>query len=270
MPQRRPALAPLTVIAAGLAVAASLLPAAAQAPAGDVTIYRCTDAAGRTSIGNLPCAAGDTQETRGMVRPVDGPPRRAAPAVAAEPAPEPPPRVVVLREPRPLYECVTPEGQRYDSDDGEGNPRWVPYWTTGDGYYDRGYGGGIAGGRDGGSGLSVPGGSGLSAPGSARISASTSSDVSAPIPGGGARPPSSIGRPPSGPRPPSGWRDDVAYGGTWIRDDCQRLPRAEACARLDDRLDDSRRRFFNAQQRERDVLRVEERALVARLAEDCG
>ena len=55
-----------------------------------------------------------------------------------------------------------------------------------------------------------------------------------------------------------------------MRDDCHALPQAEVCARLADRRDVIRRRFFNAQERERDTLRVEERGINARLAADCG
>ena len=59
-------------------------------------------------------------------------------------------------------------------------------------------------------------------------------------------------------------------GGSWIRDDCAMLPPAEACARLRDRRDEIRTRFFNAMPSERDALRVEERGINARLDNDCG
>ena len=58
--------------------------------------------------------------------------------------------------------------------------------------------------------------------------------------------------------------------GTWIRDTCHSLPQQEVCARLLDRRDEIRRRFFNAQESERNVLRREERGLNARLSADCG
>ena len=58
-------------------------------------------------------------------------------------------------------------------------------------------------------------------------------------------------------------------GGTWIRDTCHALPQGEVCARLVDRRDVIRKRFFNAQERERDDLRREERGINARLAADC-
>jgi hypothetical protein len=61
------------------------------------------------------------------------------------------------------------------------------------------------------------------------------------------------------------------YGaGTWIRDTCYALPQGEVCDRLMDRRDEIRRRFFNAMPSERDVLRVEERGINARLDNDCG
>lgn len=69
-----------------------------------------------------------------MVRPKDAPPR---PAAAPQPAPAPAAthapttRVLVLRTPQPMYECTTPDGDRYTSATPEGNPRWVPLWTLG-------------------------------------------------------------------------------------------------------------------------------------------
>lgn len=225
----------------------------------DVTIYRCTGADGQVVIGNVPCADGTQQEVRSMVRPVDGAP---APVPAAPPAPDPDPaptvRYVVAQPPQPLYECVRPDGSVYQSDSGDGEPRWVPLWTTG--YYG-GIGGGYRGRPghvDSGSrGAGVRGGSGLSAPPVSRIS----------IPADPPRPdPGSIG---PRPRPPRGGQGWPGGPGTWERDACHVLPVAETCARLRDRRDDIRTRFFNAQQRERDTLRVEERGLNARIDRDC-
>src|SRR5690606_28098536 len=114
-------------------LAALALSAAAPLPAqDDVTIYRCVDAAGKVSIGNLPCRDGERQETRSMVRPVDGEPPAAVPARAdSAPAPAQEVRYVVAAPPQPLYECVRPDGSTYESDSGEGEPRWVPLWTSG-------------------------------------------------------------------------------------------------------------------------------------------
>lgn len=215
-----------------VALACLLLPcagnAAAQAtPPATVTVYRCTDGAGKVSLQDAPCAKGQAQQAREMQRPVDAPATAAAPASPAPRAPAgpPAPRTVYLAPPRPLYECVTPDGTRYTSDDGRGNPRWVPLWTLG-----------------------YP----------------------------AVRPHSvlgdNIGHPDRVMHPP---RRDINWpvatgGGTWIRDDCAMLPPRETCARLRDRRSALRTRFFNAQEKERDILRNEERDINARLDNDCG
>ena len=59
-------------------------------------------------------------------------------------------------------------------------------------------------------------------------------------------------------------------GGTWVRDECRKMPQAETCARLRDRRDAIERRFFNAMPSERARLDVEERGIDARLDADCG
>lgn len=251
----------LSCLVAGLAAA----PLPAQ---DDVTIYRCVDVSGQVSIGNLPCRDGQRQETRSMVRPVDGAPPAARPDPAPTAAEPPPPRVVVAAAPRPLYECVRPDGSTYESETGDGEPRWVPLWTLGDRdahVPGRGGIGGVYGGpgTPPAGGISAPRASGLSAPPISRIS----------VPPDPPHPASGRVGPPR-PRPPHGGHGPhYGYGydpGTWVRDACHVLPQAETCARLRDRREAIRTRFFNAQQRERDTLRVEERGLNARLANDCG
>lgn len=202
--------------------------ACAQAhPPATVTVYRCTDARGKVSLQDAPCARGQAQQAREMLRPADAPSPRAAslPPTATPPPASPEPRTVYLAPPRPLYECTTPEGRRYTSDDDRGNPRWVPLWTLGH-----------------------------------------------PV----VRPHSvlgdNIGHPDRVMHPP---HRDINWpvatgGGRWIRDDCIMLPPVEACARLRDRRSELRTRFFNAQEKERDVLREEERGINARLDNDCG
>lgn len=212
-----------------LAACAWAAPVLARAD-DQVTVYRCTDAKGRVALGDSPCADGQTQETRSMLRPVDGtspPPRPAAPTAAVVDAPTP--QVIVLRPPQPMYRCVRPDGSRYTSDSSEGNPRWVPLWTMGYGPTRRG--------------------------------PSTRVDVE--VGGGQGRVEidSGTGRP----TPRGGY-----YGaGTWIRDDCQPMPQGEVCGVLTGRREEIRRRFFNAQPTERAELTREERTINTRLAQDC-
>ncbi len=232
-----------------LAAYAVLAPARA---ADEVTVYRCVDGKGLVTLGDAPCAKGSREEVRAMQRPKDGAPLTrtvAAPAAAATPAP---PQVVVVRTPQPMYECVTPDGERYTSETGDGNPRWVPLWTLG--YRASRHRGGAP-----------------ATDASDRLNAwqqerPLGGRVGAPAP----RPsePSSSGGP--GPRPPHRPAPYAGGGGTWVRDTCHALPQAEVCARLSDRRSELRRRFFNAQESERNVLRREERGLNARLADDCG
>lgn len=230
---------------------AMLLAAGGAHAADPVTVHRCVDADGHVTLGNVPCDAGSSAETREMQRPQDGEP-------LARPAPPPPapaavaaPQVVIARAPQPMYECVTPEGDRYTSDTGDGNPRWVPLWTLG---YRSGWRGNPApsgGGPIGEYYADRPQWGRVGAPTPRPSGATATQD---PRPGHPHRPVHPAGGAP----------------GTWIRDTCHALPQAEVCARLADRREEIRRRFFNAQQSERDALRVEERGLNARLAADCG
>lgn len=266
-PARSPAAACLAI--AALAAFAWASAAGAQ-DGGDVTIYRCTGADGTVVIGNVPCAKGSEQEVRSMVRPVDGtPPPAAAPAPTSTQAPPQPVIQYVVAEPaQPLYECVRSDGSTYVNDTGIGEARWVPapdgYWPLGIGSlaprgdhrgHDRMPPRADIGRRAG----TTSAGSGLSAPPVSRISIPPDPPRPDPDSASGPRP-----RPPHG---HGGWA--VAEPGTWERDPCHALPRAETCARLRDRREDIRRRFFNAQQRERDTLRVEERGLTARIDRDC-
>lgn len=207
----------------------------AHAADDTVTVYRCTDPHGRVTLRDSPCAKGQAQEAREMLRPKDAPYRPPPPAAPRLEAPAPAREVVYDHDPRPLYECVTPDGELYTSETPEGNPRWVPLWTL-----DFPYGGPVlyGGGIDR-AGVSLSTGHVQVGVSSTRV------------------------------RPPV--YSDAAWAmGTWIRDACHALPPAEVCARLRDRRDEINRRFFNAQPNERDTLRVEERGVVARLDEDCG
>ena len=213
-----------------------LLPIAGQAgaqvagkPPANVTVYRCTDASGRVSIGDAPCRKGQAQQMREMQRPQEAPAKPVSPALPMRQAASVPAPVVqapvYLAPPRPMYECTTPDGAHYTSDDGNGNPRWVPLWTLG-----------------------------------------------YPV----VRPKSSLGSNIGQPNQQMHPRHrDVNWpvatgGGTWISDSCAMLPPEETCARLRDRRDAIRTRFFNAQEKERDRLRLEERGINARLENDCN
>ncbi|MBB1473476.1 MULTISPECIES: DUF4124 domain-containing protein [unclassified Luteimonas] len=242
--------APFAAAILGLLAGFAVAPLPAQ---DEVTIYRCVDARGQVSIGNVPCRDGQRQETRSMARPVDGARPAAAPGTPAPvPAASPVVRYVVSQPPQPLYECVRPDGSTYESESGDGDPRWIPLWTQG---WPVAIGGrGDVGRR----GATTPAGNGLSAPPVSRIS----------IPHDPPRPdPGSPGPRPPPPHDAHAWPGGGA--GTWERDQCHVLPEAEACDRLRDRRDDIRRRFFNAQQRERDTLRLEERGVNARIDRDC-
>lgn len=242
---------------------AALIAATASVSAGEVTIYRCTDANGRLTLRDTPCRKGERQEVREMLRPTDPAPRPAARVapVAAPSTPDARPRVVVVHAPRPMYECVTLDGETYTSESGEGNPRWVPLWTLGypvwghgagigRGHVDRGgWHGGVAGRFDKGR-FDMRLGDGMGA------------RIGAPPP----RPPSHGPGPPSGP-PLYG----LAYpGGTWVRDECYPMPQEEVCDRLRDRRYELDRRYNSALQSERNEITTEQRGIDARLSTDCG
>lgn len=226
---------PFTIVAVLILASAALAARAAD----EVTIYRCTDAAGHLTLRDTPCGKGQKQQTRTMLRPKDAPTApRVAPAlsrtrgdaddgVAA-------PRTVYLAPPHPMYECTTPDGDRYTSDTDDGRPRWVPLWTLG---YP----------------IALPRHQVMDRAGLSITSGRVHIDGQRTI----LQPPMFYGA--------------AAYGaGTWIRDDCQGLPPDEVCARLVDRRDAIRTRFFNAMPSERDQLRIEERGITARLGNDCG
>lgn len=235
-----PAIGALAASGLVLLVATGLAPRPARAAGeGDqVTIYRCTDAGGHVTLRDTPCAAGQKQDARTMLRPRDS----TAPPVAPSPppppgaAPAPAERIVVLRAPQPMYVCTTPDGEQYTSDTPEGNPRWVPLWTLD---------------------YPVLAERSVVRPGGGHVRVDRGGHVSGELHTGSVE------------------RRLVptlaAYGaGTWVRDRCHALPQAEVCDRLRDRRDAIGTRFFNAMPSERERLRVEERGIDARLDADCG
>lgn len=218
-------------------VLSGLVPALMPAPAradDSVVIYRCTGADGRLTLRDSPCAKGERQETRSMVRPKDAPPRPLPPPAVAAPQALPPPQVIVVNTPRPLYECVTPDDQRYVSESPEGNPRQVPVWTLGAPLF-----GAVPVHEPGQLNVRVDNG---------RVSGNYRSGsygtVVVPTP--------------------------AAYGATtWVRDACYALPQDEVCGRLRDRRSEIGRRFAIAQPSERAQLAREQRGIDARLGQDC-
>lgn len=258
----------IAVLAAGAGVGAPGAAAAADAPAkpaGEVLIYRCTDGQGRLSLRDTPCTAGERQQTISMLRPVDPPPRPAEPAPAplARAPGAPATQVVVLRDPQPMYDCVRPDGSRYVSDNGDGNPRMMPI-------VDLGYGIPVYNGTSLGSRIGAPtprlgDPAGRIEPGvrvadsSTRIAiggrhghVSYSSSSGYAIPGG------------------YNYGYGVYYGSQLVRDECHRLPQQEVCSRLRDQRWAGDRRYNSALQSERAQITQEQRVIDARLNADCG
>lgn len=264
---RRPSL----VLAALLSTGASL----GTAQAAEVLIYRCTDDRGQLTLRDTPCAQGQRQQTLSMARPVDPPPRAieasAAPAPASRPAIEPRPRVLVVRNPQPMFDCVRPDGSSYTSSNGDGNPRMVPIVDLGYGVavYNNNrtsLGGRIgaprprlgdpsavinsAGGRSAGIGST-----GIAVAANSRhgnVSYATTSYSGGYYPGG------------------YNYGSGVYYGSQLIRDECEQLPQEEVCSRLRDNRYQGDRRYNSALQSEREQITRDQRIIDARMNADCG
>ncbi|AVH92153.1 DUF4124 domain-containing protein [Stenotrophomonas maltophilia] len=215
-----------------------LLPSTAPA-AEDVRVYRCVASNGGVALQDRPCNSG-RQEVRDLQRPRDPAPQ----VVRSDAAPAPPDESPVMRDrevrhvyiqpPQPLYECVRDDGQRYTSDSNEGNPRWVPLWTS----------------------VWLPHGHrGPSYPGPRPA-------IGTPI-----GPPVGEG---AGYRPPAvGVGVQAPAGSVLVRDSCHALPPQEVCARLRDRRWELDRRYNSALQSERTAINNEQRGIDARLSRDC-
>lgn len=235
---------------AALVTAAALCVAAWGARAEDVTIYRCTDAAGHQSLSDRPCRKGETQQTRTMARPKDAPrpPAQPASAVRADARDDryrdPAPRYVMVTPARPMYECVSADGETYMSETGVGRqyfePNYIPALAY-PGYGHRAYGY-----------------QGVSGSVGYRGSHGTASV--------------SFGGQPLPVRPPHhGARIvPVISLGEMVRDECYTLPQAETCDRLRDQRHELTRRWNIAQPTERAQIDLETRGIDARLDNDCG
>ncbi|MFD0738782.1 DUF4124 domain-containing protein [Lysobacter koreensis] len=226
------------------------------AQAAQVTIYRCTDGNGRLTLRDTPCRKGEQQQTRQMLRPTD-PPRRPAPAAVSAPARAPAApattRVIVVQAPRPLYECMAPDGTRYTNDSGEGTPRWMPGWSYGDAYGGPGWIGRDRFDRFDRGGLQARIGGRID---NGRFDVRIGEPMR--------RPPFDR---PGRPAPPL--LVPVYPAGSWVRDPCEPLPAQEVCSRLSDRRYELDRRYNSALQSERAQITVEQRGIDARLASDC-
>ena len=214
--------------------------AAEPPPAGNVRIYRCVADNGTVALQDAPCGDKHRQQVLDMQRPQDPPPQPATPPPSAPRATinEREVRIVTVQPPQPMYECVGPDGERYISDDGVGNPRWVPLWVGGYGGYHR------------------PPSSGGSVSGNVRFGSGEISFRS--------------GQPPMRDHPQMSYPGAAVASGTWVRDSCYPLPQQEVCSRLRDRRWELVRRYNSALQSERQALTREQRGIEARLGRDCG
>jgi hypothetical protein len=255
------------------------LPLAAQDAGGtgnNLRVYRCVGSNGAVSLQDAPCRDG-RQEVRDMQRPRDPAPRVVRSDVDPTATPNAPPqrevRHVYVQPPQPLFECVRDDGTRYTSDNGDGNPRWVPVWTSVYLPYGRGHrppGGGGGGGHyptpqplppiaPMGAGSITSSGGGLAVSGGGRRGGASVSIGSSSTQWEGSRQ-----------AYPGTYTDTVVpAGNVMVRDQCSVLPQQEVCARLQDRRWELVRQYNSALQGERDALNREQRSVDARLQRDC-
>jgi hypothetical protein len=204
------------------------------AAAANVRIYRCVGSNGQIALQDAPCQQG-RQQVLDMTRPKDPPARHPAVQVtppAVTPAPASAPARVIVVHSQPLFECTTPEGERYTADDGQGNPRWVE-------------------------GPLVP----------VIIAAPVHRPGPPPHRPPGSRPGYGHGRghgPGAGHAPPL-IGTYVASGGQWIRDTCQQLGRREACSVLGEQRWALIGRYNSALSSEREQLVREQRRVEQRM-----
>ncbi|HIE5098026.1 DUF4124 domain-containing protein [Stenotrophomonas maltophilia] len=225
----------MSLLRAVLSLSLLLPSVASAAEPEDMRVYRCVASNGAVALQDTPCNGG-RQQVRDLQRPRDPAPR----VVRSDATPPPPSDVPAIRErevrhvyiqpPQPMYECVSDDGQRYTSDNNEGNPRWVPLWTSV--WLPHRHHGPIPPGPRPAIGTPVGEGAGY--------------------------------------RPPSvGVGVQVPAGNVLVRDSCTVLPPQDVCARLRDRRWELDRRYNSALQSERTAISKEQRGIDARLSRDC-
>jgi Domain of unknown function (DUF4124) len=115
-----------------LGVFCDVVRAGAPAVNANVTVYRCTDAKGKVTLQDVPCAKASKQEKREMLRPKDAPVSRKPVIPVALAAPEKPVQSFIEITPPPaLYQCTNYEGKTRDSEVYDPNPRCEPLWALG-------------------------------------------------------------------------------------------------------------------------------------------
>ncbi|UOV03523.1 DUF4124 domain-containing protein [Pseudoxanthomonas sp. F37] len=131
-------------LALAIVLGAAIAPASR---AGDVVIYRCTDASGALTLQNAPCPKGMKQEQRTLPGVNTVPMAPASPAAPPAAAQRPPatPSSPTTREPAPaapaadaprlpppvLFQCTTYDKDTYVTEDSEPASRCVALRTTG-------------------------------------------------------------------------------------------------------------------------------------------
>lgn len=131
-------------LALAIVLGATIAPASR---AGDVVIYRCTDASGALTLQNAPCPKGMKQEQRTLPGVNTVPMAPASPAAPPAAAQRPPatPSSPTTREPAPaapaadaprlpppvLFQCTTYDKDTYVTEDSEPASRCVALRTTG-------------------------------------------------------------------------------------------------------------------------------------------
>lgn len=215
------------------------LPWAIAHAADQVEIFRCK-VDGRTVTQDKPCKPGQEVSRQNMTRPRD--PAKPAVLPTTQVPAQPPQQITYVIQngasaSRPIYQCTSPDGERYTSESADGIARWVPaYGTT--------Y-----------SVLGTPRPPAYSGGGAWVNYADRHTSVQ--IGGGYARPP--VMYPPV-----------YIGGGLWVRDTCVAMPRAQSCALLDARRAEIRRKNVALQASDRDALDAEAASIDARLRADCN